>query len=338
VMNSKSDSAKLFVRSVNKNTLYMWVGDDLWLKQLLKKEAPRNRVDVKWSSPDQLWVARRPIPVAPVKFWTRKADLNLMVNQLALANWAKGGSSNITFTSNFNASVNYAKGNIKWDNTLLLTYGIQKSELSNLRKNQDVVKLISNLSHKAFKNFDYTLGLSLLTQSFKGYNYPNDSVPVCKFFAPADLTLSLGMTYKPGPKLTVIISPAAGMLRFVLDTVLIDQTKYGVAADKRMMAQLGAKVSISHSTTIFENVGMSNTLVLFSNYIDHPEKVNFDWELGLNLKVNRHLSTAITTHLLYDNNTLVPIYEVRDGIKVKTGEGKRIQFMEALGVSFKYIF
>ncbi|MFA5816559.1 MAG: DUF3078 domain-containing protein [Bacteroidales bacterium] len=337
VMNSKKDSAKLFMRSLDKNTLYMWVGDDLMLKHLLKKQGPPEGIDIQWQGPNQFRIPRRPVPVPVPKLWYLRSEPSLMVNQVAFANWAKGGNNNISFTSEVKAWANYAKGNIKWDNFYWFVYGVQKTELMNLRKSQDRISLVSNLSHKAFKNFDYTLGATFDTQGFKGFAYPNDSIPVSKFLSPADLKINLGMTYKPNPKLTVNVSPVTGMLRFVMDTVVIDQTKYGLKPDKRIMAQFGARVIVSHNMVLVKNVTMDNYLDLFSNYIDHPEKVNFDWRLSLNLRVNKYISTSIKTELMYDNKVLVPIYEVKDGTKVKIGEGKRIQFNEILGVTFRYI-
>jgi len=337
VMNSKKDSAKLFMRSLDKNTLYMWVGDDLTLKHLLKKPGPPEGIGINWQDPNKLRIPRRVVPVPVPKLWVLRSELALMVNQVSYANWAKGGNNNITFTTDLKASANYASGNIKWENSCWFVYGVQKAELMNIRKNQDRINLVSNLSHKAFKNFDYTLGLSLETQWFKGFAYPNDSVPVSKFFAPADLKLNLGMTYKPNQKLTITMSPLAGSQRFVLDTAMIDQTRWGLLPGKRMLAQLGARVVISHSMVLVKNVTMDNYLDLFSNYIDHPEKVNFDWRLNLNLRINRFISTTIKTELIYDNKVMIPIYETRDGTKVKIGEGKRIQFNEFLGVTFRYI-
>ncbi len=337
VMNSKKDSAKLFIRSLDKNTLYMWVGDDLMLKHLLKKQGAPEWIGINWQDPNKLRIARKAVPVQAAKLWYLKSELGLMVNQVAFVNWAKGGNNNIAFTSEVKAWANYGKGNIKWDNYFWFVYGVQKTELMTIRKSQDRINLVSNLSHKAFKNFDYTLGTTFDTQGFKGFAYPNDSIPVSKFLSPADLKLNLGITYKPNPKLTVNVYPVGGMLRFVMDTRVIDQTKYGLKADKRMMAQLGARVIVSHNTVLLKNVNMDNYLDLFSNYIDHPEKVNFDWRLSLNLKVNKYINTSIKTELMYDNKVLVPIYEIKDGAKVKIGEGKRIQFNEYLGVTFRYI-
>jgi hypothetical protein len=337
VMNSTNDSAKLYMRSLDKKTIYMWVGDDLMLKHLLKKNGAPEGIDIRWQDPNKLRVARRPVPVPAPKLWFLRSELSMTVNQNTLINWAKGGNNNIALTSDVKAWANYAKGNIRWDNSFWFVYGVQKTELLPMRKSADRINIVSNLSHKAFKAFDYTLGTGFDTQSFKGFNYPNDSVPVSKFMAPADLRVSLGLTYKPNPKLTLNISPVGGQFRFVLDTALIDQTKWGVKEGKRMNAQLVASVTLTHSAVVFKNVTMNNYLNLFSNYIDHPEKVNFDWRLSLAFRINRFMSLSIQTETMYDNRTLIPLYEIQDGKKVKVGEGKRIQFNEIFGIKFMYI-
>jgi hypothetical protein len=338
VMNSKMDSVRIFVMSLDKHTLYMWVGDDLMLRQLLKKEEVPGKIPVYWQGPNTYRVARRAVPSPPVKAWNLGSEFNLMVNQTAYSNWAKGGNSSIALTTDIKAWAKYAKGNIRWDNSSWIVYGVQRTELYNIRKNQDRISLASILSHKAFKNFDYTITSTFETQGFKGYSYPNDSIPVSKLMAPGDLKLNLGMTYKPKPKLTIFASPLGGALRFVLDTVGIDETRYGLKSGHSVMAQLGARVTINHSMVLFKNVNMVNYLDLFSDYLDHPEKINFDWRLSLDLKFNPYIYTSIKTELIYDNKVMLPIYEVQDGVKVKVGEGKRIQLMEVFGITFRYIF
>ena len=336
VMNSTNDSARIFIRSLNKNTIYMWVNDDLMLKHLLKNKAEPEGIDIRWQDPGKYRVARKANPVPIPKYWYLKSQFSMTFNQYAFVNWARGGNSNVALNADVKSQANYAKGNINWTNSFWFNYGVQKAELVELRKSSDVINVISNLSHKAFKKFDYTLGLTYATQGFRGYAYPNDSVPVSKFMAPADLKLKLGLTYRPNAKLTINMSPVQGQFRFVLDTVLIDQTKYGLRADQRMNAQLGASVTVDHSAAIFKNVNMVNHLELFSNYIDHPEKINFIWRMDLALKVNKYISTTFHLESVYDNRMLIPLYEIKDGKKVKVGEGKRVQFYEFLGITFTY--
>jgi len=89
---------------------------------------------------------------------------------------------------------------------------------------------------------------------------------------------------------------------------------------------------------LFKNINMVNYLDLFSDYLDEPEKINVDWRLNIDLKFNKYINTSIKAELIYDNKVMLPIYEMQDGVKVKVGEGKRIQLMEVFGITFRYIF
>jgi hypothetical protein len=336
LMNSTNDSARVFIRSLDKNHVYMWVGDDLMLKTMLKKQGAPVTIPVNWYGKMKYRIPRRPVPALPPKLWNTGAEFNLLANQAAFANYVKGGTSYIAFTTDIKGRANYAHGNIKWDNSFWFIYGVQKTELLSLRKSQDRIEIRSSLSHKAFKNFDYSAGAFFLTQGFKGYNYPNDSVPVSKFFAPATLQINTGMDYRPNANLKINISPASVKMTMILDTLTIDQTKYGLKHGQKVRTELGAQVYVRHASVILKNVNMVNEVILYSNYMYHPEKVDVDWRLGLDLKVNKYITTSIRTNLIYDDDMIIPLYKIQDGKKVKVGEGKRVQFMETLGVGFKY--
>jgi len=336
LMNSTNDSARVFMRSLDKNHVYMWVGDDLMLRTMLKKQGAPVTIPVNWYGKMKYRIPRRPVPALPPKLWNTGAEFNLLANQAAFANYVKGGTSYIAFTTDIKGRANYAHGNIKWDNSFCFIYGVQKTELLSLRKSQDRIEIRSSLSHKAFKNFDYSAGAFFLTQGFKGYNYPNDSVPVSKFFAPATLQINTGMEYRPNASLKINFSPASVKMTMVLDTLTIDQTKFGLKHGQKVRTELGAQVYAKHTSVIFKNVNMTNEVILFTNYLYHPEKVDIDWRLGLDLKVNKYITTSIRTNLIYDDDMIIPLYKIQDGKKVKVGEGKRVQFMETLGVGFKY--
>ena len=72
------------------------------------------------------------------------------------------------------------------------------------------------------------------TQIAKGYNYPNDSVPVSKFMNPAVLTIGIGLDYKPNKNTSINFSPLSYKGTFVPDTARIDQTQYGIAKDQQV--------------------------------------------------------------------------------------------------------
>lgn len=336
LMNSAMDSAKVFMRTIDRNTIYMWVEDDLMLTQLLKKAANPSMVQPHWKELSTYKIKRKPVPQLPPQLWDLGSEFNLMVNQAAYSNWAKGGNTNIAFTMDVKTHANYTKGNISWTNMFRFVEGIQKQELEALRRSEDRLEFHTNFGHKAFKNYQYSLGADYISQIFRGYSYPNDSVPVSKFMAPGYITLTAGMLYQPEKTFKLNFSAASAKFTVVSDTVLINKKRYGLKDGQRVRPEFGAHFRGNYSTTLFDNVTMKTTLILFSNYLDHPEKVDVDWQLELGLKVNKYLITTIKTRLIYDDDVLLPLYEVQDGKKVKVGEGKRVQFMETLAISFKF--
>src|SRR3546814_4615805 len=63
-----------------------------------------------------------------------------------------------------------------------------------------------------------------------GYNYSkdNDRTKVSNFLAPAYVTTSLGLDYKPSKAFSLLLSPLAGKITLVLDQELADQGRFGV--------------------------------------------------------------------------------------------------------------
>ncbi|MFO7617173.1 MAG: DUF3078 domain-containing protein [Bacteroidales bacterium] len=335
LMNVKQDSAKVFLRSHDRNTMVMWLEEGLDLKRLFRKHVTADMIKVSWAKPDKYRIARRPVPQPAPKIWDTGAEFSATLSQVAYSHWAKGGNNNMALSTEVKARANYVKGSLRWDNLFWFQYGLQKAELVSLRKSQDRLEIRSALSHKAFKKFDYSVGLNLITQSFAGYDYPNDSVRISHFLAPGILDLNVGMVYRPNKKFTANFSPASGKFTAVLDSTLAQLPRYGNQG-KLIRPEVGARVTIDYKTLLFNNVNLNTQLKLFSSYVNHPERVDIDWYMALDLKVNKYLTTSIKTQLMYDDDVLIPLFEIQDGKKVKVGEGKRVQFWEYIGVGFKY--
>lgn len=70
-----------------------------------------------------------------------------------------------------------------------------------------------------------------------------------------------------------------------------------------------------------ENVSIINTASVFSNYLDHPERLVLAYGAVLNLKVNKYISSNITLDLLYDHNQI-----------------QKTQLKQTLGIGFGYTF
>lgn len=288
------------------------------------------------------------------KFWTDGGFISIVFNQISLTNWAKGGESSLSSTAFLNLFANYKKDGLQWDNSLDMAYGIQSGEELGLRKNEDKIDLNSKLGLNAFNEVFYTALLNLKTQFTYGYNYPNDSDVVSKFFAPGYLITSLGLDYKPIDYFSVYLSPATGRFIFVLDQKLADQGAYGVDKavydnngniienGKMIKPEFGAYLKAIFKKDVIENVNLESKIALFNNYTDkdpgNRKNIDVDWETNIMMKINKFITANIILHLIYDENIKIPIYEKINGVKTKVGEGSRLQIKEVFGLGFSIKF
>jgi hypothetical protein len=45
-------------------------------------------------------------------------------------------------------------------------------------------------------------------------------------------------------------------------------------------------------------------LNLYSNYLDNPQNVDFDYQLNVVMKINKYLSANIAVQAIYDDNAI----------------------------------
>ena len=271
-----------------------------------------------------------------VKHYKYGGFSSLTFNQVSLTNWSAGGENALSTTAIVNLFCNYKKDKIAWDNTLDLGYGFLKSGSAKLRKNEDKIELNSKFGYEAFHKVYYSALVNFRSQFKEGFNYPNDSVRVSKFMAPAYLSIGLGMDYKPTDYFSVYLSPATGRFTFVTDQVLANVGAYGVdpaifengvmvKKGKNLRSEFGASLSTRIQKDIFKDVNFASKLVLFNNYTDKDEanrkNIDVNWEIAINIKAGKYLTTSIMTNLIYDQNVIA-----------------RTQFKEVLGLGLSYKF
>jgi hypothetical protein len=75
---------------------------------------------------------------------------------------------------------------------------------------------------------------------------------------------------------------------------------------------------------------------LFSDYLENPQNIDASWEVLISMKVNKYISTTLSTHLLYDDDIDIAVDTNNDGITDRFVP--RTQFKEVLGVGFSYKF
>ena len=267
-----------------------------------------------------------------------------MFNQTGLFNWVKGGENSLSSLFDITGYADYdnKEKKLSSNNFARLKLGFIRSGDNPMRKNTDILETNSKLNHKAFGKFDFSVVALFKTQLLKGYNYPNDSIPVSKILNPADMTVGFGLDYKPNARTSINLSPLSYKFTFMTDTINFDQTLHGIPHDKKSKHEPGINLMVSSTWIPSQTLSVTNRLKLFSNYIDKPQNIDIDWELTAVTKLNWFTELRVNTHLIFSDNIKTTVLDKdkkpvlnQDGTEKKTA---RIQFKEMIGISLAFIF
>jgi len=246
--------------------------------------------------------------------WKSKGNASLLLNQSNFSNWAAGGENNLSGNVGINYDLNYKKGDWTWDNKLMASYGLVKTNNSPFeKKTDDRLEFNSILGKKASGQWSYSAFLNFRTQFTTGYIYGKDDngaetrTENTGFLSPGYLTFGPGMLWTKDQNLKINLAPATSKLTFVDDfyTSLpdyVDGTYFGVDANKSMRYELGFYASAYYKLDIMANVTAENILNLYSNYLEDPQNVDMDYTLNIVMKINRYLSTNFAFQAIYDDN------------------------------------
>ena len=270
--------------------------------------------------------------------------MGLNFAQSSYTNWAAGGQNALNWLGTFNYKINYAKDNCQWDNTLNVALGYSYFSFKQKPvKTDDILEFTSLAGLKATEKLNYSLEFAFRSQSAYGFNYELDSTQyISKFLAPAYISLGLGMEWKPNEHFSVNFAPITGRLTIVNDDYLASIGAYGVneldandltlhAKGDKVKFEFGARLAAKMKYTIIQNVDFESKLELFSNYLNHPEHIDVDWQNLFVLKVNDWLNCNFGTHMIYDYD--IPFYDEVTGDKIN---GSKIQFKEVLSVGLMF--
>ena len=285
-----------------------------------------------------------------------EGHLGVTLNQLAITHWAAGGESNGSGRISSNITYTHNRELFKYVVNGIFAYGMSNyTKDKRSEKSEDRCELSMTMSSNSNNDLTFTSIASLKTQFTNGYTYPNDSIPISRFFAPAYLNLSAGYNYNYNNILSVYISPIAGKITFVTDQKLADAGSYGVEAGywnvydgdslwvkgKNTLTELGINILIKYKQNFRNNISVFSTLNLYNNYMD-PNRSNrwnidVDWESGVKFTINKQISATLHIHMIYDDNIKFAITEIIDGKEI-TKQKPILQFKESLGISFLYKF
>jgi len=256
------------------------------------------------------------------KNWSIEGQNTLMLNQAAFSNWVGGGANNLGWLVGVNYNFTYQKDKDLWENNIILGYGRNNTQGLGNRKTQDNINISTNYGRAISKSWYVSAGAGLLTQFDSGYADGNNpsAAKISSFMAPGYLNIGAGFTYKPNEDFTLTLRPANTRMTFVLDKDLQYKGNYGLKNDgDSMLFQFGFYADASYKIKLMENIHLTNKAWLFSNYLDHPERIAMGYSGILNLKINKYISSNITLDLVYDHNQI-----------------RKVQLKQTLGLGLAY--
>ena len=261
-------------------------------------------------------------PVDSTKHWSVIGHNTLMINQAAFSNWVGGGANSLGWLAGINYNLVYKKDKNLVENVIILGYGQNNTQGLGNRKSQDNINLSSNYGYEIGKNWYASAGVGFISQFTNGYEDGNNPAAkkISNFMAPGYVSLGAGFTYRPSENFTLTLRPANARWTFVLDKDLQKAGNYGLKNDgDSSLFQLGFFAGSTYKLKLMENITLLNNASVFSNYLDHPERLVLSYGGVLNMKINKFISTNITLDLLYDHNQIM-----------------KTQLKQTLGVGFAY--
>lgn len=239
--------------------------------------------------------------------WTSEFSAGLNFNQAAFSgNWKAGGINSIAFSSIVAGRANYAKDRFTWDNEMELLFGIVNNEGEGARKSNDRIFLDSKVGYKLTNNWGLFSSLNFLTQFADGYQYNEDETRtlISSFMAPAFLTSSIGLEYKPNQDFSLRIGPFSPRFTFVTDPnlYLTVPENYGVPIGQTVRAEWFAlQLFASYDKNITETLNLKSRYQLFANY-ETLEWNTIDHRLDITLtaKITNLVNVTFTSINLYD--------------------------------------
>lgn len=268
-------------------------------------------------------------------YWKKGGVASITFSQTSLKNWSGGGDNAISTNALLDVFANFNKGRNSWENTMKLEYGLVKQGDEGVRKSIDQIDFTSKYGYENGGHWFYTAMFDFKSQFAKGYNYASSDagtdVKVSNILAPAYMTLSLGMDYKPNAVFSAYISPITCKMTVVNDNNLSEVGAFGVDPGDHFRGEFGAFTKLTVNKDIMKNVNFKSTVELFSNYAENFGNVDVLWDVMINMEINDFLTATINTSLVYDDDIE---YINEEGMN----KGPRIQFKEIVGLGLAYKF
>lgn len=261
----------------------------------------------------------------------------LSFSQVAYSDsWESGGVPSLTLRAASKLSFTYKKQLLYFQSVFDGIYAMTWDDVNYLQKKEDRFQFTNTFGIRTAENskFYYTALIDLKSQFTPGYKSPSDETVISRFFSPAYMITSLGMSYKDGAW-DITLAPISGRFTFVLDTAISRMGIYtDVKSGETMAANIGFYASAIYKKE-FKITYFNSKLELFSNYADHPENIDMDWENKFGVKITPFLAIELYCRLVYKDKSRYPVKLPGGTTELR---GPRLQFHESFNIGLTYSF
>jgi len=336
--NRQNDSISILVQNLDNRSMRLVIEDGFTFSRFRQQAvkdfdfATLNRPSVSLDK-----VSSRFQAVTP---WTIGGDGNVGFTQTYLSNWKKGGKSAMSILLVGRGYANYSLNKVKWENFAELRNGWIKPGDEMIQKNDDKFRVTSRFGLSAFQKWYYSSELDFETQFFNGYKYPNVEKPISAFLSPGRFLAKVGLDYKPHKDFSLFISPLTSKTVFVIDTLKIDHTAYGIQRGRTAQWEPGINTDIRYKKDLPGNITFETKYRMFINYLEPFDRFEMDWENLFSMQLNEYISLRTMIHTIYDRKVLFDKLD-KDGNPVLDANGQKIrepklQLREFITIGFSY--
>ena len=311
----------------------------------------------------------------PPRGWEFGAGIGLDLAQLLQINPKQGAGQNrlgIGGATNFFGKFRQDRQN--WDNLASWQFGLQRlgsgviaqgtDDKIPFQKEIDELRLNSKYGYRTSEEskFYYTVNGTFLSQLTPTYQFPNiypgnfvtdfpetGRTPLSRFFAPATVTLSAGIDYKPNENFSLFYSPLASKFIIVASDSIAALGVHGneVSGEavngffpefENVDAQLGSLAQLQYLNNFWnERATITSSLNLYSNYLRNPQNVDLDWTNTLVYKLTENFQLTLIVNAFYDDDVRVQItdYDAPNGVN---GLGNRVSITQQFLISYARTF
>ena len=272
------------------------------------------------------------LQVVKPNFWKTAGNFSLKFTQNYFSeNWYQGGNNSGTMLATLNLSAIYNDTkSITWENKLDVRLGFTTTPSDTCHTfltNTDKIQFNTKLGVKAVKQWDYTISGEAKTQMMPGYR-SNNRLIFSDFLSPLDVSLSIGMDFKPklknGNTLSLALLPLSYKMRFI-NSHNENIHKVNKFENRRLKQDYGSRIEFNCKFTLVKNLTWKCRSYCFTSY----KYVEAELENIFTFEFSKYISTDLYALWRFDDNRPIKYYDDNLGY---------FQFKEYITLGLKYNF